>query len=292
MLSHYYDPYRSVPEMNKGIYYNYPQTPNFNGLHTNQEVGQIPQHQTNKWTSQYTVNNANHTILAPNSYLERNSSQESYYSNISMVLPKLNPSVTPSPRKMLTSSFAENVITHVGKGKSRSPQRIYKTHSDLNKEKSKKSNKKVENDEIMLNKSGLEKAENTLKKEIEALSRKESNRKDHHDHHHHLGSADILNQILKKTQNTETHVMVVNHKLMMMENKFEQILTNQKNILSKVEHIEKDMKNGSGMSPELLKEIKDALNIDFDIDLEIKPDEKINKYSINSIKAYKSLGDN
>ena len=41
---------------------------------------------------------------------------------------------------------------------------------------------------------------------------------------------------------------------------------------------------------ELLKEIKDALNIDFDIDLEIKPDEKISKYSINSIKAYKANG--
>ena len=24
MMSHYYDPYRSVPEINKGLYYNYP----------------------------------------------------------------------------------------------------------------------------------------------------------------------------------------------------------------------------------------------------------------------------
>jgi hypothetical protein len=85
---------------------------------------------------------------------------------------------------------------------------------------------------------------------------------------------------------------VANHKLMLVENKMELLLSNQYKLMSKVDTVEKDVKTSgaSGISPELLREIKDALNIDFDIDLEIKPEEKINKYSINSIKAYKSTG--
>ena len=84
--------------------------------------------------------------------------------------------------------------------------------------------------------------------------------------------------------------MVVSHKLVLTDTKLEQVLSNQARLLSKLETVDREIKSATGLSPELLKEIKDALNIDFDIDLEIKPDEKINKYSINSIKAYKSNG--
>ncbi len=79
---------------------------------------------------------------------------------------------------------------------------------------------------------------------------------------------------------------------MLVENKMELLLSNQYKLMSKVDTVEKEVKTSatSGISPELLREIKDALNIDFDIDLEIKPEEKINKYSINSIKAYKATG--
>ncbi len=82
---------------------------------------------------------------------------------------------------------------------------------------------------------------------------------------------------------------------MLVENKIELILLNQHKLISKVDNVEREAKTqnalgGVSMPAEFIKEIKDALNIDFDIDLEIKPDEKINKYSINSIKSYKSNG--
>lgn len=117
MLGHYYDPYRSVPEINKGLYYNY--QPQVHQPHTHQ---QIPQQQSgNKWVQTWNGQE-----------LERDSSHDSYYSNNTNPMPKLK-SMTPSPRKMLTSSFAENGLAPKKKGNSRSPQRIYKTHSDLNK---------------------------------------------------------------------------------------------------------------------------------------------------------------
>lgn len=280
-MLNYYDPYRSVPEINKNIYYtNYAQQTSFAG--SNQQI--VPPQQP-KWASQYQINGHSqqvngHGQAALVNYLERDSSQESYYSNSSTVLPKLKPSLTPSPRKMLTSSFAENGISQNIKGKSRSPQRIYKTHSDINKDKLKK-NKSIMKDE---GENLRKESDHVLKKEAEILNRKEHARPDN--------TGDILNQILKKTQSIETNVMVVNHKLIMMENRVETVLANQKSLLAKLDYLEKDMKLSTGLSPELLKEIKDALNIDFDIDLEIKPDEKINKYSINSIKAYKSHGSN
>lgn len=274
MINQYqYDPYRSVPEINKGIYYNYTHAAaNYSG--TNQQI--VPA-QGNKWQSQFQLGNQQQqAAMAVHSYLERDSSHDSYYSNGNTVLPKLKPSLTPSPRKMLTSSFAENIAGNGGKTKSRSPQRIYKTHSDLHKDKSKKKGILKESEG---SKSTRDLESHSSKKEIEGYSRKSEST-----------SGDILQQILKKSQSIETNVMVVNHKLMMMESRIESMLANQKQLITRLEHFEKDVKLSSGLSPELLKEIKDALNIDFDIDLEIKPDEKINKYSINSIKAYKSNG--
>ena len=66
---------------------------------------------------------------ATTTYLERdnNSSGESYYSQTSAVQKPKVISATPTPKKMAANGFPE------GSGKT---QRIYKTHSDLNKEKS------------------------------------------------------------------------------------------------------------------------------------------------------------
>lgn len=266
LTNHYYDPYRSVPEINKSVYFNYQQQPSYQNNIQHQQSAIGP-----KWASQYQVGQHQ----PPTTYLERESSGESYYSNESTVLPKLK-NATPTPKKMLTSSFAENTKT-----KSRSPQRIYKTHSDLNKEKSRK--KGILKDETEFSPRKEQDLSTHLKKEIDDLNRK-------HSKNDSSLAPDILNQILKKTQSIETNVLVVNHKLMLLENKVETVISNQNKLLSKIDHIERDIKHTTGLSPELLKEIKDALNIDFDIDLEIKPDEKINKYSINSIKAYKSHG--
>lgn len=215
---------------------------------------------------------------------ENESSGESYYSNSSTVLPKIKlTSATPTPKKMLTSSFSEQVGQSKLGNKSRSPQRIYKTHSDLNKEKrpiKKGVSKKDEVSESKSEKKDLDIKNLAKNMEIENSAKKEN------------GSSDVLNQILKRTQNIETNVMVANHKLMMVENRMELVLANQTKLLSRVDNLEKELKSSGGLAPEMLREIKDALNIDFDIDLEIKPDEKINKYSINSIKAYKSNGNN
>lgn len=265
----YYDPYRSVPEVN---HYSYqPQPLSQQNHHLNQSVQNIS-HSGQVNYQQQSFN-----------YIERDESQDSYYSNNSTKTSGKNlQNPTPISRKLVTASFAEN--GHHKSGKSRSPSRIYKTHSDLTKKEKekprlKKTSTKDENSPHNLHhhiqKKDIEQIKNeVIRKEIEILKKEQQNAQN-----------DVLHQILKKTAGIEVNVQSVNHKL-------EQVLINQKQLTSRVELIEKNMKSNSALSPELLKEIKDALNIDFDIDLEIKPDEKINKYSINSIKAYKSQGSN
>lgn len=264
----YYDPYRSVPEVN---HYSYqPQPLSQQNHHLNQSVQNI----SHSGQVNYQPQSFN--------YIERDESQESYYSNNSAkAAPKNFQNPTPTSRKLVTASFAENGHHHKG-GKSRSPSRIYKTHSDLTKKEKEKSRLKKTStkDENSLSHHHLQKKDieqiknDVIRKEIEILKKEQQNSQN-----------DVLHQILKKTAHIEINVQSVNQKL-------EQVLINQKQLISRVETIERDMKSSSALSPELLKEIKDALNIDFDIDLEIKPDEKINKYSINSIKAYKSQGSN
>lgn len=118
----YYDPYRSVPET---THYNYHQQP-------------LSQQNHNL---NHSVQSINQGTYQPHSYklIERDESQESYESNQGSKSSKKfqNPTPNPSSRKLVTSSFAENV--HYKGGKSRSPSRIYKTHSDLTKKEKEKS---------------------------------------------------------------------------------------------------------------------------------------------------------
>ena len=133
MISQYYDPYRSVPEINKG-YYSYAQQQQQQQQYNQMQQQQMQQLQmapATKWSSQYQVNQPQAQQV---SYIERDSSQESNYSNNGAISPKVAQNPTPVPKKMLTSSFAEKSTSRV-KNKSKSPTRIYKTHSDLTKEK-------------------------------------------------------------------------------------------------------------------------------------------------------------
>ncbi len=75
-----------------------------------------------------------------------------------------------------------------------------------------------------------------------------------------------------------------------LQNKIDAVLLNQKQIISKIDHLERSIKLGGGneaLNAKLVNEIRNALNIDFDIDLEVKPDDKMNKFTIKSIKEYK-----
>jgi len=124
-----------VPEINKSAYYNY--APQINQQqhqhqHNHSQNGYASQFQqlpNAKWASSYQINTQAAVMPATTTYLERdnNSSGESYYSQTSTVQKHKVISATPTPKKMVANGFPE------GSGKT---QRIYKTHSDLNKEKS------------------------------------------------------------------------------------------------------------------------------------------------------------
>ncbi len=73
-----------------------------------------------------------------------------------------------------------------------------------------------------------------------------------------------------------------------LHSKLDAVLVNQNKIVSKMDHLDRAVKSGGGtLTTDLVKEIRDALNIDFDIDLEVQPEDNLNKFSIKSIKEYK-----
>lgn len=59
----------------------------------------------------------------------------------------------------------------------------------------------------------------------------------------------FLKQILKKVSSIETNILVTNHKILMMETRLESCVDNQKAILGKLDHIEKELKNSGVLSP-------------------------------------------
>ena len=59
----------------------------------------------------------------------------------------------------------------------------------------------------------------------------------------------LFKQLLKKTISVETSIQVLNIKLNQIDNKLEQVITNQKQVGNKLEAIEKDLKNKMGLSP-------------------------------------------
>ncbi len=128
MLSSYYDPYRSVPEINKNAYYNYTHHHQHQTQQPQPNYGaQFQQAPGTKWASSFQINSQQTVVPTPN-YLDRenNSSNESHYSQTPSLQKTKLLSVTPTPKKMVINGFSES---------SSKTQRIYKTHSDLNKEK-------------------------------------------------------------------------------------------------------------------------------------------------------------